>query len=171
MNTLNNDLLYKSSTEVLQQLKNDADDCLKSWHETESIISQKANNMLQFLVPLVIAIFGFMITKFDNFEFDRLLIACLIEIIILCLSIYYIYSLINLKPVALLGVYPSDILSEDTYEDYNHYLRVRISGLQKALDSNELVHIERIKNYKSALRILVGGTIGLILVFSLLLIL
>lgn len=167
MNTLNNDLLYKSSTEVLQQLKNDADDCLKSWHETESIISQKANSMLQFLIPSVIAIFGFMLSRFNNFVFDYLLFACFFEIIILCSSIFYAYNVATLKPVALSGVRPSDMLNEDTYNDHTHYLRNRIFTLEKSININESVHNQRIKDYKRSLKIIVIGTFIVIIVFSL----
>lgn len=168
MTKLNESLLYNASIEVLEQLKNDAQDCLKSWQETESIISQKASSMLQFLMPSVIAIFGFMISRFDNFVLDYLLMACFFEIIILCLSIFYVYNVANLKSVALSGVTPSDILNEHVFNDYNHYLRIRIFGLQKALDLNELVHNKKIKSYKTSLKILVFGTIAIILVFSLL---
>lgn len=171
MNKLNESLLYKASDDVLAQLKNDAEDCLKSWHETELIISQKANSMLQFLVPSAIAIFGFMIDRYNKIMIDNLVVVCFIEIIILSVSIYYIYRVVSIKITALYGVTPSDMLTEHVFNDYKHYLRNRIFGLQDALDHTEVVHLERIKSYKIALKTMVIGTFIVFIVFSLLAIL
>jgi hypothetical protein len=171
MKILDESLLYKASIEVLEQLKNDADDSLKSWHETESIISQKANSMLQFLVPLAIGLFGFSFDKLSNNSIDIMLFASLFELFVLIISVYFVYNVINLKKSALNGVTPSEILSDDVVNDYVHYVRLRVFGMQKAIECNMEVHKQRIIYYKKSLNVLTIGTLIVFIVFSVLTIL
>lgn len=175
MKALNKDLLYLASENTLINLKADATELLKSYHETETIITNKSTSLLQVLFPVFVGIFGYILVEIQTKSNPKLLwFACLEEIVIF-LSCYYLFESLYLKKVALNGVKPSNMLHEDIVKnDQNEntlqYLRLRVFGLQNAITACEASHDKRKTNFKNAINILMIGTSIIVIIFSLVLI-
>ncbi|HLO43435.1 MAG TPA: hypothetical protein VK175_03810 [Leadbetterella sp.] len=175
MKALNEDLLYLASENTLVNLKADATELLKSYHETETIITNKSTSLLQVLFPVFVGIFGYILVEIQAKSNPKLFwFACLEEIVIF-LSCYYLFESLYLKKVALSGSKPSnmlhdDIVKNDKNENTLQYLRLRVFGLQNAITACEASHDKRKTNFKNALNILIIGTSVVVVIFSLVLI-
>lgn len=170
---LNEELLYLASKEILIDVRSEAIENLKSLHESENIINNKATGLLQVLFPVFVAIFGFIINEVSNLRLSKMLIFASILEIIIFLSCFYLFDILVLKKVAILGYKPSNILKSDIVEDseeenYIHYLRIKVYSLQNAIEKTEISNKSRATALKNALNILLIGTAGLVIIFLLL---
>ncbi len=175
MKALDEKLLYLASENTLVNLKADATELLKSYHETETIITNKSTSLLQFLFPVLVGIFGYILVEIQTKSNPKLFWFACIEEIVIFLSCYYLFELLYLKKVALSGVKPSNMLHDDIVKNDENgntlqYLRLRVFGLQNAITACEASHDKRKTNFKNALNILMIGTSVVVLIFSLVLI-
>jgi putative Mn2+ efflux pump MntP len=175
MKVLDEELLYLASENTLVNLKADATELLKSYHETETIITNKSTSLLQVLFPVFVGIFGYILVEIQTKSNPKLFWFACIEEIVIFLSCYYLFESLYLKKIALSGVKPSnilhdDIIKNDQTENTLQYLRLRVFGLQNAITACEASHDKRKTNFKNALNIIMIGTSIVVVVFSLVLI-
>lgn len=169
---LDTELLYLASKEILSDIKNEAVDNLKSLHESENIVNNKATGLLQVLFPVFVGIFGFIINEMSNNKTSKLLFfSSLLEIVIF-ISCFYLFDILVLKKVALVGFKPSNILEKDIVEDTeneNHlqYLRIKVFSLQNAIEKTQESNTKRAKSLQNALNILIIGTASIAITFLL----
>jgi hypothetical protein len=171
-NALNEDLLYRATKDVLIEVKNEAVDCLKSLHESENIVTNKANGLLQVLFPVFVAIFGYIVIQLPNKKFDTILfIACLQELVIF-LSCYFLFDILVSRKTALLGSSPEKMLQERVInkkkeENYIELLRLRVFSLNNAIKvATETNRVRTVLLFK-ALNFLMIGTSAVIIIFFL----
>ena len=169
-NQLNQDLLYTASAKVLHEIKIEAIDCLKSYHETENIITNKAIGLLQILFPVFVAIFGFIVIELQNNRNSVILCVASFEAIVIFLAVYSLYEILVLKKVALSGSVPSDVLKLDIVnksqdENLLHFLRIKIYSLQNAISACQVSHEMRKNKLKMSLNILLTGTCLVLVIF------
>jgi hypothetical protein len=113
MKALDEELLYLASENTLVNLKADATELLKSYHETETIITNKSTSLLQVLFPVFVGIFGYILVEIQTKSNPKLFWFACIEEIVIFLSCYYLFESLYLKKIALSGVKPSNILHDD----------------------------------------------------------
>lgn len=168
---INLDLLNKASKDILIELRNDANENLKSLHDSENVITNKANGLLQILFPLFIAIFGFIVSEFISHKNIYLLFFAICIEIIIAICCYNLFEILVPKTTALLGAKPSnnldvDIIENSTNEEnVNEFLKIKVYSLENAIAEATNSHLHRSKLLERALKILIIGTAIVAIIF------
>lgn len=164
-NELNIKLLEKASNTFLKETIKNAEDCLKSYHDTESIVTNKSVSLLQITFPILIALLGYIISDYGSKNvLGHASFTALLECMVIAVSIAFLFEVLFIKKVALLGAEPfhiiqDDIVTNDVKDEELRYLRTRVYSLQEAINCCKVSQSTRKVKYKRSINMLVVGTL------------
>ena len=166
------EILFKAKNETLLLIKDEAEKNLLSIQNTEDVITNKSNNLIQILLPILIVLFGVLISSISSADFGWKFQLSLLISVLLCFVVYTLYE--NILPVksVIQGSEPkqliqSDMIFGDKLKDDRNILVNRIFSLQKAINYSTNSHSIRYKRFIKGNKLLLLGLLIIFILFSL----
>ena len=166
------EILFKAKNETLSLIKVEAEKHLLSIQNTEDVITNKSNNLIQILLPILIVLFGVLVNSISSGKFDWKFQLSLLISILLSFVVYTLYE--NILPVksVIQGSEPkqliqSDMIFGEQLKDDRNILVNRIFSLQKAINYSANSHSIRYKRFKKGNKFLFLGLLIIFILFAL----
>lgn len=166
------DILFKVKSETLFLIKDEAEKNLLAVQSTEDVITNKSNNLIQIIIPVVIVLSGFIINGFSTNVFDWKFYLSGSFVVLFSIVVFKLYK--NILPVktSLIGSEPKQLVQSDMIigqkeTDERNILVNRVYNLQNAIDYSLLSHSKRYNRFKSSIKLLL---LGMLIILSLFLV-
>lgn len=166
---MNQEILFKTEVSTLLLIKEEAEKNLLAIQNTEDVITNKSNNLIQIIFPITVILSGYSINSISIDNFDWKFYLSISLILLFCLVVFQLYK--NILPVksAMIGTEPnqlvkSDMISGNAQKDERNILVNRVYNLQTAIEYTVQSHSTRYKRFRNTNKILL---VGLVLIFSL----
>jgi hypothetical protein len=166
------EILFKAKNETLLLIKDEAEKNLLSIQNTEDVITNKSNSLIQILLPILIVLFGVLVNSISSDKFDWKFQLSLLVSVLLGFVVYTLYE--NILPVksVIQGSEPKQLIQPDMIfgeqlKDDRNILVNRIYSLQKAINYSANSHSIRYKRFKKGNKFLFLGLLIIFILFSL----
>lgn len=148
---------------------------LKETIETSKTISAKADRLLSIVLPSVTGLIIFIINDFSNHKLRLINLSAILCLLILILSLTFIYLNIKSYDIAVPGEYPKQMLRpefiNETIKVEEQHLNIFLhicENIQNKIDGNRLKNAKRRKNNQIALNLLLSIPISPVISYLLL---
>lgn len=159
---MNKEVLFKAEYETLELIKNEAEKNLIGIQNSEDVITNKSNNLIRILLPILLILLGVLINSITIQNLDWKFQLSLLISILLFIVIYYLYE--NILPVksATQGFDPnelvvSELILGDGKNDNRNILLNCIYSLQSSILKSRKSHKIRYDRFRTSNKILFLG--------------
>lgn len=160
-------ILGRLNIDKLNILKNEAESCIQNQLDSETIILNKANNLFQLLVVMLVSIIGYFVNQINMPKNEVLRLCSLTMSIFLLISIALLVIVIWPRSIRSKGTMPYKLLNHEIFDgsekEIDRVLKNRIYCLNQDIASNIDTQNTRILFYKLSI---ISLFVGIATIFS-----